>query len=59
MTPELAWIFAVFRPSCKGGAARCAEFWIFRQQVFDAIEDVQDDALCGGRIMFIDVSAQG
>jgi type I restriction enzyme R subunit len=37
----------------------CAEFRIFRQQIFDAIEDVQGDALCGGRIMFIDVSAQG
>ena len=42
-----------------GDAAGCAEFRIFRQQVFDAIEDVQGDALCGGRIMFIDVSAQG
>ena len=59
MTPELAWIFAVFRPSCKGDAAGCAEFGIFRQQVFDAIEDVQGEALCGGRIMFGYVSAQG
>ena len=42
-----------------GDAAGGAEFRIFRQQVFDAIEDVQGDALCGGRIMFIDVSAQG
>ena len=42
-----------------GDAAGCAEFRIFRQQVFDAIEDVQGDALCGGRVMFIDVSAQG
>ena len=42
-----------------GDAAGCAEFRIFRQQVFDAIEDVQGDALCGGRVMFIDVIAQG
>jgi hypothetical protein len=42
-----------------GDAAGCAEFRIFHQQVFDAIEDVQGDALCGGRVMFGYVSAQG
>ncbi len=42
-----------------GDAAGCAEFWIFRQQVLDALEDVQGDALCGGRIMVGDVRAQG
>jgi hypothetical protein len=36
-----------------GDAAGCAEFRIFRKQIFDAIEDVQGDALCGGRVMFI------
>jgi len=42
-----------------GDAAGCAEFRIFRQQVLDAVEDVQGDALCGGRVMLGDVRAQG
>jgi hypothetical protein len=42
-----------------GDAARRAELRIFRQQIFNAVEDVQGDALCGGRIMFGDVRAQG
>jgi hypothetical protein len=42
-----------------GDAAGRAEFRIFREQVLDAVEDVQGDALCGGRIMFGDVCAQG
>ena len=41
-----------------GDAARRAELWIFRQQILDAIENVQRDALCGGRIMFGDMGAQ-
>ena len=42
-----------------GDAAGCAEFRVFRQQVLDAVEDVQGDARCGGRIMVGDVRAQG
>jgi hypothetical protein len=42
-----------------GDAAGRAELRIFRQQIFDAVEDVQGDALSGGRIMFGDVRAQG
>ena len=42
-----------------GDAARRTQLPIFRQQVFDAIEDVQGDALCGGRILFGDMGAQG
>ena len=42
-----------------GDAARRAEFRVFRQQIFDAIEDVQGDALGGGRVMLGDVRAQG
>ena len=42
-----------------GDAAGCAEFRIFQQQVLDAVEDVQGDALCGGRILLGDVRAQG
>jgi len=41
--------------ACAGDAAECAEFRIFREQVFDTVEDVQRDALCSGRIMFGDV----
>jgi hypothetical protein len=32
-----------------GDAAGGAEFRIIRQEVFDTVEDVQGDALCGGR----------
>ena len=41
-----------------GDAARRAELRVFLQQIFDAVEDVQGDALCGGWIMFGDVRAQ-
>jgi hypothetical protein len=51
--------FGYHQFACAGDAAWGAEFRIFRQQVFDAIEDVQGDALRSGRIMFIDVGAQG
>ncbi len=40
-------------------AAGRAEFRIFRQQILNTVEDVQGDALCGGRIMLGDVRAQG
>jgi hypothetical protein len=42
-----------------GDAARRAEFGVLRKQVLEAVEDVQRDALCGGRIMFGNVRAQG
>ena len=42
-----------------GDATGRPEFRVFRQQILDAVEDVQGDALCGGRIMFGDVRAQG
>jgi len=45
--------------ACTGDAAGCAEFRVLREQVLDAVEDVQGDALCGGRVMFGDVRAQG
>jgi hypothetical protein len=51
--------FRYYQFARAGDAAGCAEFRIFRQQAFDAIEDVQGDALRGGRIMFGNVSAQG
>ena len=34
-------------------------FRIFREQILDAIKYVQGDALCGSRIMFGDMGAQG
>jgi hypothetical protein len=42
-----------------GDAAGRAELRIFRQQVLNTVEDMQGDALCGGRIIFGDVRAQG
>ena len=51
--------FGYHQFACAGDTTGCAEFWIFRQQVFNAIENVQGDALCGGRVMIGDVSAQG
>jgi hypothetical protein len=42
-----------------GDAAWGAELGVFRQQVLDTVEDMQGDALCGGRIMFGNVHAQG
>ena len=42
-----------------GDAAGRAELRIFREQVLNTVEDVQGDALCGGRIMFGNVRAQG
>jgi hypothetical protein len=36
-----------------------AELRIFREQVLNTAEDTQGDALCGGRIMFSNVRAQG
>jgi hypothetical protein len=42
----------------SGDAARRAELRILGEEMFDAIQDVQRDALCGGRVMFGDVCAQ-
>ena len=43
----------------SGDAARRAKLRIVRQQVLNTVEDMQGDALCGGRIMFGNVRAQG
>ena len=51
--------FGYYQFARAGDATGCAEFRIFLQQVFDAIENVPGDMLCGGRVMFGDVSAQG
>jgi hypothetical protein len=43
----------------SGDAARRPELRILGKEMLDAIQDVQGHALCGGRVMFGDVCAQG
>ena len=42
----------------SGDAARRPEPRVLREEMFDAIEDVEGDAFCSGRVMFADVRAQ-
>jgi hypothetical protein len=42
----------------SGDATRCSEPRIFREEIFDAIQNVESDAPCGGRVMLGDVRAQ-
>ena len=44
--------------SRSGDATRCSEPRIFREEIFDAIQNVESDAPCGGRVMLGDVRAQ-
>src|SRR4029077_7263517 len=45
--------------ACPGDATRRTELRIFRQRVLNAVEDMESDALCGGRIVLGDMGAQG
>jgi hypothetical protein len=42
----------------SGDAARCPELGVLREEMFDTIEDVEGDTLCGVRVMFADMRAQ-
>jgi hypothetical protein len=39
-------------------ASGIAELRVFGEEIFDAIQNVESDALCSGRVMFDDVRAQ-
>jgi hypothetical protein len=51
--------FRYYEFARSGDAAGRAEFRVFRQQVLNAVEDMQGNPFCGGRIMFGNVRAQG
>ena len=40
-----------------GNAARRPELGVFRQQFFDAVENVQGDPFCGGGVVFGNLGA--
>jgi hypothetical protein len=42
----------------SGDAARCPELRVLREEMFDAIKDVEGDAFCSGRVMFANMRAQ-
>ena len=42
----------------SGDAAGIAELRVLGEEMFDAVQDVERDAVCGGRVMFGDVCTQ-